>query len=67
MELHKKFKTKKDLHKYMTHSRKCIYFFETTKTHLTTNSFSVKVWLPEFGHCRLSFMQKVLTDEKKSL
>ena len=27
MELHKKFKTKKDLHKYMTHSRKYTHFF----------------------------------------
>lgn len=28
---------------------------------------TVKVWLPELEQCRLSFLQKVLTEEKKSL
>ena len=51
MALHKKFKTKKDLYNYMTHSRKY-----QTQIWLFIVFYTVNLWLPEYDQCRLSYL-----------
>ena len=62
MSIADKFKSKKDLHTYMSQHRKCSYdLFRFNSVCL------VGLWLPTAVTCRLSFLQAILMDMKKSL
>ena len=60
--LRDKFKTKKDLHNYMSHNCRWIFI-----VWLTICLFLVEIYLPDLGSCRLSFLQAIMCDLKKCI
>ena len=60
-DLNSKLKTKNDLYKYLKYKGKYISYFDA-------NSFLMyiaDVSLPEYGSCRLSFLQRILSEENE--
>ena len=54
-------KVKRDLHTYMVDIRKCI------NLPLSPLCSIVGEWLPSLRTCRLSFLQQILQDKKKTI